>query len=76
MTGISKATGQMTQARTSYLSREIMWGHRFLNIITYDKTNENYIAHIDKLDEIQQVKLGIELKKQLLIYSLIYAFKY
>ena len=57
MTGISKATGQMTQARTSYLSREIMWGHRFLNIITYDKTNENYIAHIDKLDEIQQVTL-------------------
>lgn len=58
MTGISKATGQMTQARTSYLSREIMWGHRFLNIITYDKTNENYIAHIDKLDEIQQVICG------------------
>ena len=57
MTGISKATGQMTQARTSYLSREIMWGHRFLNIITYDKTNENYIAHIDKLDEIQQVMM-------------------
>ncbi|CAO1344729.1 unnamed protein product [Diamesa tonsa] len=59
MTGISKATGQMTQARTSYLSREIMWGHRFLNIITYDKTNENYIAHIDKLDEIQQVDTAL-----------------
>lgn len=55
LTGISRHTGQTTQARTSYLSKEILWGHRFTNIITYDKKEGNYVTHVEKLDDIEQV---------------------
>lgn len=56
MTGVSRTTGQTTQARSSYMPREIMWGHRFRNIITYDPLSESYIAHIEKLDDVEEVE--------------------
>lgn len=36
MSGESCRTGQFSHARTSYLPREILWGHRFVNMINYD----------------------------------------
>lgn len=59
LTGISRHTGQMTQARTSYLSREVLWGHRFTNVITYDRREGHYVAHVDKLDDIEQVDTAL-----------------
>lgn len=59
LTGISRHTGQMTQARTSYLSREVLWGHRFCNVITYDKKDRNFVTHVDKLDNIEQVDTAL-----------------
>lgn len=59
LTGVSKHTGQMTQSRTSYLSREILWGHRFTNVITYDRKEGNYVTHVDRLDEIEQVDTAL-----------------
>ena len=35
--GMVEATGMLTQARASYLPSEIMWGHRFHNVISYQK---------------------------------------
>lgn len=51
LTGSSSTTAQMTQSRTSYLPKEIFWGHRFVNIISYDKTKDTYVADYDKFDE-------------------------
>jgi len=39
--GMVEATGMTTQARASYLPSEIMWGHRFHNVISYHK-NRGY----------------------------------
>ncbi|KAG6451724.1 hypothetical protein O3G_MSEX007310 [Manduca sexta] len=33
LTGSSKNMGTMTQSRTSYLSKEIIWGYRFKNVL-------------------------------------------
>lgn len=37
-----ESTGLATQARTSYLPSEILWGHRFQNIVTYNERAEEY----------------------------------
>jgi len=31
--GVVESTGQSSQARTSYLNNEILWGHRYDNIL-------------------------------------------
>ncbi|RZF35426.1 hypothetical protein LSTR_LSTR006970 [Laodelphax striatellus] len=40
--GTTESTGQTTQARTSYLPGEILWGHRFEPIVTYNKERLAY----------------------------------
>lgn len=65
LTGISRHTGQMTQARTSYLSKEILWGHRFTNVITYDRKEGHYVTHVEKLDDIEQVDTALCSAKRL-----------
>lgn len=55
MTGSSRTTGQLTQCRTSYLPKEIMWGHRFVNMISYNSSEQVYEVDHDKFDEIIEV---------------------
>ncbi|XP_035775262.1 ATP-sensitive inward rectifier potassium channel 11-like isoform X2 [Anopheles albimanus] len=55
MTGATWTTGQMSQARTSYLSMEILWGHRFQNIIEYDADRGCYVAQNEQLDLVEEV---------------------
>lgn len=50
LTGSSRSTGQLTQERTSYLPREIMWGHRFMNVIDYDRVNEVFEVDYEHFD--------------------------
>lgn len=50
--GSSPSSGQLSETRSSYLAREIMWGHRFENMISYDYETHTYIAHYDKLDSL------------------------
>lgn len=40
--GIVESTGMTTQARTSYLPGEILWGHRFERLVTFQKENGQY----------------------------------
>ncbi|XP_012224310.1 ATP-sensitive inward rectifier potassium channel 12 isoform X2 [Linepithema humile] len=40
--GIIESTGMTTQARSSYLPSEILWGHRFQPIITFRKETGEY----------------------------------
>ncbi|CAJ0956276.1 unnamed protein product, partial [Mesorhabditis belari] len=40
--GIVESTGMTAQARTSYLPSEILWGHRFRKLVTYQRSNGSY----------------------------------
>lgn len=65
LTGISHHTGMTTQSRTSYLSSEILWGHRFVNLITYDSQHEVYVTDVDLLDDVEQVDTALCSAKRL-----------
>ena len=41
--GVIESTGMTTQARTSYLPAEILWGHRFERLVAFQKENGQYI---------------------------------
>ncbi|KAJ6650043.1 ATP-sensitive inward rectifier potassium channel 8 [Pseudolycoriella hygida] len=55
ITGSSRATGQMTQSRTSYLPKEVMWGNRFVNTIVYNKSEHVYEVDYNKFDDVIQI---------------------
>ncbi|XP_049854871.1 G protein-activated inward rectifier potassium channel 3-like isoform X1 [Schistocerca gregaria] len=40
--GTIESTGQTTQARSSYLPTEILWGHRFEPMVAYNKERQAY----------------------------------
>ncbi|KAJ6650042.1 Inward rectifier potassium channel irk-1 [Pseudolycoriella hygida] len=52
LTGSSRTTGQLTQCRTSYLPKEILWGHRFVNMVSYKKSEEVYEVDHEKFDDV------------------------
>lgn len=58
LTGSSHSTGQVTQARTSYLPHEIIWSHRFENVIHYDHLEKVYYADYENFDAIYMVSLN------------------
>lgn len=49
--GTIESTDQKTQARSSYISEEILWGHRFEPITTFDMKTQGYIIDYSKFDE-------------------------
>ncbi|KXJ11888.1 G protein-activated inward rectifier potassium channel 3 [Exaiptasia diaphana] len=54
--GIVESTGMTTQARTSYLSDEIHWGHLFEDIVTRDSFRHGmYRANFGRFDDIYPV---------------------
>jgi potassium inwardly-rectifying channel subfamily J len=40
--GVVESTGATTQARTSYIASEVLWGHRFEKLVTYQRENGEY----------------------------------
>lgn len=48
--GTIESTGQSTQARSSYLSNEIMWGYRFEPVLEYNKKRQGYEINFSKFD--------------------------
>lgn len=40
--GTIESTGQTTQARSSYLPQEILWGHRYNPMVSYSKERQGY----------------------------------
>lgn len=59
ITGNSSRYGQLSQSRTSYLSREISWGHRFKNIITLDSIRGTYIADYSSFDKTDVITTAL-----------------
>ncbi|XP_058825405.1 G protein-activated inward rectifier potassium channel 3-like isoform X3 [Topomyia yanbarensis] len=53
--GTVESTGQSTQARSSYVNSEILWGHRFEPVVFYNKEIQGYEINYSKFDETQQV---------------------
>lgn len=61
-TGASASTGLTTEERTSYLSKEIFWGHRFVNMMEYDAENGEYFVDYDQFDVTEEVISLIDLR--------------
>ncbi|XP_065367075.1 G protein-activated inward rectifier potassium channel 3 isoform X3 [Calliphora vicina] len=40
--GVIESTGMTTQARSSFLPSEILWGHRFVNVVSFRKETGEY----------------------------------
>lgn len=45
--GIVESTGMTAQAKTSYLPSEVLWGHRFRKLVTYQRSNGSYQIDYD-----------------------------
>lgn len=68
-TGTSLATGHTTEERTSYLSNEIIWGHRFVNMVEYDEVHGEYLVYYDRLDLIEEVNAGFDSSMQMILMA-------
>ncbi|XP_025990999.1 uncharacterized protein LOC105193868 isoform X3 [Solenopsis invicta] len=53
--GTIESTGQTTQARTSYLPQEILWGHRFDPMVSYSKERQGYEVDYSLFNSTTQV---------------------
>ena len=49
--GTIEATGEICQARTSYSSKDIVWGHRFVNMVDFDEDNGQWRANFEKFNQ-------------------------
>ena len=50
--GYIEATGEMCQARTSYTTREILWGHRFTRLEEYDAKNDLWVMDFVRFNQV------------------------
>jgi len=56
--GMVEATGMTTQARASYLPSEVLWGHRFQNMISLSKRN-GYKVNFQRFNKVsRQVEIN------------------
>lgn len=53
--GTVESTGQTTQARSSYLNMEILWGHRFTSVVSYNSDRQGYDIDYSKFNETMPV---------------------
>lgn len=53
--GTVESTGQSTQARSSYINTEILWGHRFDPVVLYNKDLQAYEIDYARFNETTQV---------------------
>jgi len=63
--GIVESTGMTTQARTSYLPNEILWGHRFERLITYQRDTSQYMIDYSRFHSTIAVDMPPYSAKQL-----------
>ncbi|VDK41774.1 unnamed protein product, partial [Anisakis simplex] len=53
--GVVESVGSTTQARTSYLPNEILWGKRFEKLVTYQRENGEYRIDFGKFHNVYDV---------------------
>ncbi|GMT05788.1 hypothetical protein PENTCL1PPCAC_27962, partial [Pristionchus entomophagus] len=54
--GVVESVGSTTQARTSYLPSEILWGKRFEKLVHYKKENGQYNIDYAKFHNVYDIK--------------------
>ncbi|XP_061705035.1 ATP-sensitive inward rectifier potassium channel 11-like [Cydia pomonella] len=54
--GASASLGTFTQSQTSYMPREVIWGHRFPSVVKYNIRKQKYAIDHTKLDTIEPVE--------------------
>ncbi|XP_049869151.1 G protein-activated inward rectifier potassium channel 3-like [Pectinophora gossypiella] len=53
--GTIESTGQPVQAKSSYTAHEILWGHRFLQLMSYSRAKRGLVIDYAKFDETIRV---------------------
>ncbi|CAL4067485.1 unnamed protein product, partial [Meganyctiphanes norvegica] len=53
--GTTESTGTTMQARYSYQPSDILWGHRFENLIYFDKSSDNYVIDFRQFNKTKEV---------------------
>lgn len=53
--GTTESTGNTMQARYSYHPTDILWGHRFENLVYFDKASENYVIDFREFNKTKEV---------------------
>jgi potassium inwardly-rectifying channel subfamily J, other len=66
--GTVESTGQTTQARSSYLPSEILWGHRFEPVVSYNKEKQGYEIDYSKFNSTNTVDTPLCSAKELADY--------
>lgn len=69
--GTTESTGQTTQARTSYLASEVLWGHRFRPLVKYCKTKMAYEVDYSQFHDVCKVDTPLCSAKELETYIMI-----
>ncbi|XP_063391352.1 ATP-sensitive inward rectifier potassium channel 11-like [Cydia fagiglandana] len=54
--GASSSLGTFTQSQTSYMPKEVIWGHRFPSVVKYNVRKQKYAIDHTKLDTIEPVE--------------------
>ncbi|XP_074604698.1 G protein-activated inward rectifier potassium channel 3-like [Brevipalpus obovatus] len=55
--GTVESTGQSIQARSSYLPCEVLWGHRFEQVVAYRKDTGQYRVDYSKFNNTYEVEM-------------------
>lgn len=63
--GVVESTGMTTQARSSYLPTEILWGHRFEHTVTFRKETGEYEVNYAAFNNTYEVDTPLCSAKQL-----------
>lgn len=63
--GVVESTGMTTQARSSYLPAEILWGHRFEHILSFKKDTGEYEVDYTLFNNTYEVDTPLCSAKQL-----------
>ncbi|XP_023948896.2 G protein-activated inward rectifier potassium channel 4-like [Bicyclus anynana] len=53
--GIIESTGQPVQARSSFTEHDILWGHRFVSMVSFNFDKKMYDVDFSKLSEVHPV---------------------
>ncbi|XP_064477905.1 ATP-sensitive inward rectifier potassium channel 12-like [Ornithodoros turicata] len=54
--GTIESTGQSIQARSSYLPSELLWGHRFEQLVRFQKDSSEYLVDYSKFNNTYEVE--------------------
>ncbi|GFR04202.1 ATP-sensitive inward rectifier potassium channel 12 [Trichonephila clavata] len=54
--GTIESTGQSIQARSSYIGSEILWGHRFDQVVSFRKETGEYLVNYSKFNATNEVQ--------------------